>query len=294
MSGLAYVRPRKISLRLHPEYSEKWVQNIVADDPSILGLGDLTLKDRERIQPRAGRLDLLLQDNETRKRFEVELQLGATDETHIIRTIEYWDLERKRYPQYEHCAVLIAEDITSRFLNVISLFNSHIPFIALQMQAFQVGQQISLMFTKVLDEFSRGLSDEDDDAGIVQTDRRYWEGKTTKELLSVADSVLETIKSFSSAFQLNYNKNYIGLVNTSASSCNFVNFLPRQKTMWMCFKVQFSEEIQNKLVESGFDDAHYNQRWKEFRFSINRETFEKNKEIILIFCKMAHDAYFDL
>jgi hypothetical protein len=28
----------------------------------------------------------------------------------------------KRYPQYDHCAVLIAE-FTSRFLNVISLFN---------------------------------------------------------------------------------------------------------------------------------------------------------------------------
>ena len=30
---------------------------------------------------------------------------------------EYWDIERRRYPQYDHCAVLIAEDITSRFLN---------------------------------------------------------------------------------------------------------------------------------------------------------------------------------
>ena len=49
-------------------------------------------------------------------------------ESHIIRTIEYWDIERKRYPQYEHCAVLVAEDITSRFLNVISLFNGTIPF----------------------------------------------------------------------------------------------------------------------------------------------------------------------
>jgi len=41
---------------------EKWVQQQIADDPSLLGLGDLVLKDKERIQPRAGRLDLLLQD----------------------------------------------------------------------------------------------------------------------------------------------------------------------------------------------------------------------------------------
>src|ERR1700704_4732422 len=88
-------------------------------------------------------------------RYEVEVQLGPTDEAHIIRTIEYWDIERKRYPQYDHCAVLIAEDITSRFLNVVALFNGMIPLIALQMQALKVGDQSTLLFTKVMDELSR-------------------------------------------------------------------------------------------------------------------------------------------
>ena len=59
-----------------------------------MGLGDLDLKDRERIQPGVGRLDLLLQDPETNSRYEVEIQLGKTDESHIIRTIEYWDTRR--------------------------------------------------------------------------------------------------------------------------------------------------------------------------------------------------------
>lgn len=132
---MKFVKPEKFFLKTHPELREKWVQELIAADPSILGLGDLVLRDQERIQPRAGRLDLLLQDPESTRRFEVELQLGATDEAHIIRTIEYWDIERKRYPQYEHCAVLIAEDITSRFLNVIALFNGTIPLIAIQMNA---------------------------------------------------------------------------------------------------------------------------------------------------------------
>jgi len=69
--------------------NEKWVQKIIGDDPSILGLGDLILKDKERVQPRAGRLDLLLQDSDSARRYEVEIQLGKTDESHIIRTIEY-------------------------------------------------------------------------------------------------------------------------------------------------------------------------------------------------------------
>lgn len=111
-----YTPHERFFLKSHPEFTEKWVQDLIANDPSILNLGDLVMRDRERIQPRAGRLDLLLQDPETKRRYEVELQLGETDEAHIIRTIEYWDIERKRYPQYDHCAVLIAEDITSRFL----------------------------------------------------------------------------------------------------------------------------------------------------------------------------------
>jgi hypothetical protein len=106
MASVTYARPEPISLKVHPELNETWVQNLIASDPSVLGLGDLVLRQKERIQPRAGRLDLLLQDPET------ELQLGPTDEAHIIRTIEYWDIERKRYPQYDHCAVIVAENIT--------------------------------------------------------------------------------------------------------------------------------------------------------------------------------------
>ena len=50
----------KLSIRSHPELSERWVQERIADDPSILGLGDVILKDKERNQPRAGRLDVLI------------------------------------------------------------------------------------------------------------------------------------------------------------------------------------------------------------------------------------------
>lgn len=120
---MQYIKPERIFLKSNAELNEKWVQDRIAEDPSLLGLGDLVLKDKERIHAHAGRLDLLFQNADSTRRYEVEIQLGKTDESHIIRTIEYWDIERKRYPQYEHTAVIVAEDITSRFLNVISLFN---------------------------------------------------------------------------------------------------------------------------------------------------------------------------
>ena len=62
MSNLNFVRPERLDLSSFPELDEKWVQARIAEDPSLLGLGDVVLKDKERQQPRAGRLDLLLQD----------------------------------------------------------------------------------------------------------------------------------------------------------------------------------------------------------------------------------------
>jgi len=168
-----FAKFQTLSIRNHPELNERWVQDRIADDPPILGLGDVILKDRERMQPRAGRLDLLLQDADSTRRYEVEIQLGATDESHIIRTVEYWDIERKRYPQYEHTAVIIAEDITSRFLNVINLFNGIIPLVAIQMKALTAGEQVGLVFTTVVDQMALGLVDEDEEAQEL-TDRSYW------------------------------------------------------------------------------------------------------------------------
>jgi hypothetical protein len=70
-----YLRPERLTLKTHPELNERWVQERIAEDPSILGLGDLVLRDKERVQPRAGRLDLLLQDPETKRRYEVEINV---------------------------------------------------------------------------------------------------------------------------------------------------------------------------------------------------------------------------
>ena len=157
------------------------------------------MKDKERQQPRAGRLNLLLQDTDSSRRYEVEIQLGSIDESHIIRTIEYWDLERKRYPQYDHTAVIVAEDITSRFLNVISLFNGFIPLVAIQLSAIKIGDQISLVSTKVLDQMILGLEEEDEGEVV---DRSYWEKRGTKSTVILADKLLEYIQSFASTIEM--------------------------------------------------------------------------------------------
>ena len=187
MEKLKYVKFEKISLKNHPEFNEHWLHERIIEDPTILGLGDVILKDKERIQPQGGRLDLLFQDPDSNDRYEVEIQLGKTNESHIIRTIEYWDIERKRFPQYDHTAVIVAEDITSRFLNVISLFNGFIPLIAIQMNAIKYKDNVSLVYTTVLDQMTLGFEEEEEQE---IADRSYWEKRGTTSTVAMADDLL--------------------------------------------------------------------------------------------------------
>jgi hypothetical protein len=136
---------------------ERWLHQRILEDPSILGLGDLAVFRNEKIQLLGGRLDLLLQDTESEPvtMYEVEIMLGVTDESHIVRTIEYWDVESRRYPNREHRAVIVAEEITNRFFNVIWLLSRSIPIIAIQLNAIRLDGKLLLHFTKVLDLSSR-------------------------------------------------------------------------------------------------------------------------------------------
>ena len=283
-----YSKSERISLKNHPDLNEKWVQDLIADDPTILGLGDLVLRDRERIHPRAGRLDLLLQDPDTKRRYECELQLGATDEAHIIRTIEYWDIERKRYPQYDHCAVLVAENITSRFLNVVALFNGTIPLIAIQMHALKIGEHITLVFTTVMDELSRGLVDEDEDAASTPTDRAYWEKRATKGTVSLADQMLELLREFDPSLNLKYNKFYIGL-EKDGQPYNFVQFRPKKNQLTFEVRLPQSDELDEKIDQAGLDTLEYAKRWGQYRIRLTKDDLKGKADVIKELAGMAHE-----
>jgi len=286
MSNKNYIKPERIWLKSDSTLSEKWVQDRLAEDASLLGLGDLVLRDRERAQPRAGRLDLLFQDPDTQRRYEVEVQLGATDEAHIIRTIEYWDIERKRYPQYDHCAVIVAEDITSRFLNVLSLFNGAIPLIAIQMQALKIGESVTLVFTTVVDELSRGLVDEDEDAAAVPTDRTYWEHRATKGTIELADEVLGLLHRFDPTLKLKYNKFYIGL-EKNGEAFNFVALRPRKNLLRLEVKLPESEAIVSQVEAQGLTLLDYNKRWGQYIIQLTGDEVRRKADFLTDLAKQA-------
>lgn len=249
MAEIKLVKAVPVSLKGHPQLDERWVQQQITSDPTILGLGDVYVRDQERIQPRAGRLDLLLQSTEDEQRYEVEIQLGPTDESHIIRVIEYWDIERRRYPQYNHCAVLVAEDITSRFLNIIQLLNGQVPLIAIQMRALAVADGVCLTFTKVIDELRRGLVDEDEEASGA-TDRTDWESRGLSEFLQIVDGVFAVVRRFAPNATPNYLKHYVG-AKVDGRSNNFIAMSPRKKGAQLGLRLPQSSEVERQIEQAG-------------------------------------------
>jgi len=169
MSDIPTTRVLSIADCGHDEY---WLRDMIYADPSILDLGDLQAVMKERTQSQGGRLDLLLKDPADDSMYEVELQLGATDESHIIRTIEYWDNEKRRWPKRSHTAVLVAEEITSRFFNVVHLLSSVVPIIGIRASIIQVGDvKEALHFTKIIDLYEEP---EDDEPPQQTYDEKHW------------------------------------------------------------------------------------------------------------------------
>jgi hypothetical protein len=52
---------------------EGWLQDRLEEDPSLLGLGDLQVLQREKIQPTGGKIDFLMFEPEERIRYEIEI-----------------------------------------------------------------------------------------------------------------------------------------------------------------------------------------------------------------------------
>ena len=241
---------------------EQWLETAIINDPSILGLGDLIVYDNQRTQPGGGRLDLLL--GRESERFELELQLGTTDETHIIRTFEYWDIEKRRFPNYEHTAVIAAEEISGRFFNVINLFGYHIPIIALKVTAYKIESKIALSFTQVLDTRDIIATTEDNEV-TPPTDRQFWLQYFSPELLEVAEGAIKKITNG----EPNYNKYYIGsIVNGSRNAKLKVWNNKNRVELWFRMKEipEVTERVENLKIYSRYVPSE-----RRYGFAIDTE-----------------------
>jgi hypothetical protein len=279
-----YQKAKRIPLKKHPELKEHWVQARIDEDPSLLGLGTLKVFRKESQQPGGGRIDLILANSKGEEfgsdRYEVEVQLGATDPEHIVRTIEYWDKERSRNRGQAHYAVLIAEDITSRFLNVLSLLNKSVPLIAIQMQAMLVGESLTLVFTTVVD-----LRQEQDTEPQTTVARADWQKtEKAKGVLEKAEEIFSFVHGFDEGFELRFNQQYIG-VNKAGRT--FLALVPRKSGLRLRVTAVQSDELNDEAEQDGFP-VEYQDRAYEFQLESGK--YAEQAGAIKKFIKAALDA----
>ena len=283
---MKYTKTESISLKKH--FSEKWLQDIIEEDPSIIGLGDLQVYRRERKQSSGGRIDFLMLSSDNTTMYEVEIMLGATDESHIIRTIEYWDLEKRRFPSRDHKAVLIAESITNRFFNVISLMNKSIPIIAIQLNAFKHDDNVFLDFVKVLDIYES--PEDEEDLGLETVDRSYWEQKANIESINMMDFIKSLLIEKYEELRITYNKHHVAFGTLSK---NIMWLRPRKKKGYCHIEILVGtgniEEVKTKLEEA--IDSFSVVKEKKVVFSITREKFDENLEILKDVMMIALNQY---
>lgn len=251
-----HVPLKRISLKAHPEVNEAWLQKLLAEQPMLMGLGgpDLYAVQRERRMPGGGRLDLLLQEDfedEPSHRFEVEIQLGDTDPSHIIRCLEYWDLERNRYPKYKHTLVLVAENITGRFLNVIRLFNGFLPVVALQLSAFEApGGGISLTFTKVVTPIEPVDETDEAERPTTPANKADWEKWGSPETSKEMEEVISLAKTFAPNLAPNFTRAYIGILQNNRV-WNFAWGKPRKRELLLNIDALQTSAHDEALTSAG-------------------------------------------
>ena len=267
--------------------NEGWLQGLIENDPSILLLGDLEVVRREKRQSSGGRLDFLLQNPEDDSMYEVEVMLGETDESHIIRTIEYWDLERRRWPKRSHTAVLVAEHMNRRFFNVIQLLSLEIPIIAIQANIIDVDGKRVLHFTKILEVYQEPESQVLPPTETV--DERHWQEKSSWTLAH-AKTLQEIFSRVLGEIKLNFNRHDIRLGHAGE---DFIVLDRRAKgrssfRIWLTnAEMAVATEVLDKgQIPYNVKPNGDNSDWQIIRLQVDQDFIQKNDNLFQEFAKL--------
>jgi hypothetical protein len=255
---------------------EYWLQDIIYDNPKVLTLGNLVPVNKEKKQSSGGRLDILLKDPEQNSMYEVEVMLGETDPSHIIRSIEYWDNEKRKYPQRQHFCVLVAEKFDRRYFNVIQIMSLNIPMIAVQADLIEVNGQHILNFSKILDIYIEPEENEEDTKVVNEstwTNDASWVTESTKDLF-------EILKEETDKINIRYTQSYVS-INVDGKNAYWLNKRTKPTTA-LFFSVKDEEKADaiTKLLEKAEFGFTYN-RYKEFMLNVDSSIIKKNSKLFI-------------
>lgn len=153
-------------------------------------------------------------------------------------------------------AVIVAENVTSRFLNVINLFNGFIPIVAIQIRCLALNGVATIVATRVVDRMV--LGDDDDE-----------------------------VQELDPGLQLNYRKNYVGLARGGLVD-NFILLFPRkQNRVVVTFRIARSDEIDARLEDADLA-FEYKARRGRYRLELTEPAVMEHRDLLRELVRLAH------
>jgi hypothetical protein len=251
-----YVPSKRVALK-ELSLPESWLEEKIREDHTILGLGGITKTVFQRRYKKAGRVDLVLMDEENSILYCAELMLGEVDESHIVRCVEYWLSESRKAANkgWSVIAVLAAERVReSRYFPVIEFLSQKLPLTVLEVTALNVSGNTTLTFTKFFDGQDQVEQSESEDAdqGRLAVDKEFWVNKRPAPIIRIADSLAKLFQSADNRLSITYLQGFWGL-KLGEKPKNFVSISPKQKFVNVRACIRDTETWGDKLSNVGLE-----------------------------------------
>jgi hypothetical protein len=114
---------------------EAWLQEWLKEQPTRLGLGELSVADGEPVQDDDGNPAFLATDEE--RYFSVDVVLGEMDASGGFQLLDNWARNRVRHPDKTHVAVLVTENVGDRYQTTLETLSEHLPLVVVELQVWR-------------------------------------------------------------------------------------------------------------------------------------------------------------
>jgi hypothetical protein len=111
---------------------EAWMSTWLAEEPSRLGLGELSAADGDE----DGDASTFVATDEDRC-FSVDVQLGELEPSRGFGVLDHWARNRVRHPDKSHVAVLVTEVVSDRYQTTLETLAEHLPLVVIELQAWK-------------------------------------------------------------------------------------------------------------------------------------------------------------
>lgn len=106
--------------------------------------------------------------------------------------------------------------------------------------------------------------------------------------MTLADRVLELIRSFAPGYDLNYTKHYIGLAQKGQAD-NFLIFRPQKTALRFEPNLPKNDETTKRLEDAGLEVLEYDRQFGYYKIRLSAEDIDRHREMLTAIAKEAFD-----